>query len=324
MALRSRIEVPATPVESRIVWREREGALTRRPDELAVEEPLEIRLAPPPGGRPQVVTVTMRTPGHDFELAAGFLLGEGIVWSPGELRAVRYCSDPALDGDQRYNVVTVELSPAAAARLAASGGASARLTATSSSCGVCGTASIEALTARLAGSAATAAAAASVASQGATVSFHDALEWPQRLRGSQRGFSATGGLHAAALVDATGELLVVREDIGRHNAVDKVIGWALQQVLAGDGSRLADPGSPAGAPQFGFPLCGLGLVVSGRTSFEIVQKALAAGVGTVVSVSAASSLAARLAELGGITLVGFVRDGNGTVYSHPERLRMSG
>lgn len=283
------------PTESRLVWEPRDGRLGRRPDLLAVEEPLELRIGDASGlAGGDVLTVTMRTPGHDFELAAGWLLAEGLLATPADLRAVRYCTDPALDGEQRYNVVTADLDPAALARLLAGGGLPTRLTVTSSSCGVCGTSSIEALSVR---------GPSPLAET--TFPLQGVLTWPELLRRGQSGFSKTGGLHAAGLVSPEGELVVAREDIGRHNAVDKVIGWALLEALQG---------------KMAFPLSSHGLVVSGRTSFEIVQKALAAGVPLVAAVSAASSLAVRLAAERGLTLVGFVREGRCTVYSCPERL----
>jgi FdhD protein len=291
-------QAPLTPTASRLVWHFAGDRLVRRPDELAIEEPLEIRLATTPGAPPEVLTVTMRTPGHDFELAGGWLLGEGVIDRPEDVRAVRYCMDPELDGEQRYNVVTVDLVPAALNRLAEAGGATSRLTATSSSCGVCGTASIEAITSRIGGS-------PHRELRSPMFAIADVVGFPDLLRQSQPGFSTTGGLHAAGLVSSEGHLIVAREDIGRHNAVDKVIGWALQQVISGSREM---------------PLADLGLVVSGRSSFEIVQKATVAGIALVVSVSAASSVAARLAEEQGVTLVGFAREGSGTVYSHPERL----
>ena len=265
-----------------------------------MEEPLEIRLSDEEGAAGQVLTVTMRTPGNDFELALGWLLSEGVITSPRDVRSVRYCTDPDLDGEQRFNVVTVDLAASALARLEAAGGHASRLAVTSSSCGVCGTASIEALSARGLGEIVS------------TVEFalHDVLQWPELLRAEgQAGFAATGGLHGAALVSSQRKILVAREDIGRHNAVDKVVGWALTEVLEG---RLS------------LPLSATGLVVSGRTSFEIVQKALCVGIPVVAAVSAASSLAARLADEQGLTLVGFVRGGRCTVYAHPERLTLVG
>ncbi|MGO9557791.1 MAG: formate dehydrogenase accessory sulfurtransferase FdhD [Acidimicrobiales bacterium] len=287
------------PTASRLVWEPKDGRLARRPDELAVEEPLEIRLSGDAESTRDVLTVTMRTPGHDFELTLGWLLSEGVILSPRDVGAVRYCTDPSLDGEQRFNVVTVDLTAAAAARLAAAGGTLSRLAVTSSSCGVCGTASIEALSAR----------GFRGVSSSVEFALSDVLTWPELLRNNgQAGFAATGGLHAAGLVSATGELLVAREDIGRHNAVDKVVGWAILEALEG---------------RMSLPLDATGLIVSGRTSFEIVQKALGVGIPVVAAVSAASSLAARLADEHGLTLVGFVRNGHCTVYSHPERLATS-
>jgi len=287
------------PTASRLVWEPLDGSLVRRPDQLAVEEPLEVRLSRMEAtgiGSLQVLTVTMRTPGHDFELAAGWLLSEGVIEAPEEIRAIRYCTDPDLDGGQRFNVVTGDLTAHAIERHIAAG-ARSRLSVTASSCGVCGTASIEALTERGFGAVA----------GSAVFELEDVLGWPDLLRAEgQSGFAATGGLHAAGLISAGGELLVAREDIGRHNAVDKVIGWAVLEAVEG---------------RMSLPLADCGLVVSGRTSFEIVQKALAAGIPVVAAVSAASSLAARLADEHGLTLLGFVRGSRCTVYSHPERLR---
>jgi FdhD protein len=252
---------------SRLVWEPRDGALVRRPDTLAVEEPLELRLATE--AAPRTLSVTMRTPGHDFELSAGWLLSEGVIDGPEAVRAIRYCTDPDVDGEQRYNVVTAELK-VAPVRL------NERLMLTSSSCGICGSASIDAI--------------------------RTLVSLPDTLSAAQKGFSSTGGLHAAGLVGFDGALLAAREDIGRHNAVDKVIGWALLE--------------------WRFPLSGTILVVSGRTSFEIVQKAFRAGICFVAGISAASSLAARLAEEEGMTLVGFLRGERCTVYAHPGRIVM--
>jgi FdhD protein len=268
---------------SRLVWEPRDGALVRRPDHLAVEEPLELRLSTE--SDPRTLTVTMRTPGHDFELAAGWLLSEGVVDAPAAIGAIRYCTDPDVDGEQHYNIVTADLK-APPARLIE------RLMLTSSSCGICGSASIDAIKAL---------GHPPLEVSGA-VTWETLASLPEALSASQRGFRSTGGLHAAGLVTFDGELLAAREDIGRHNAVDKVIGWALLE------SR--------------FPLSDVVLVVSGRTSFEIVQKALRAGISFVAGISAASSLAARLAEEEGMTLVGFLRGERCTVYAHPERIVM--
>ncbi len=265
----------------------RGGAVRRRPDDLAVEEPLEVRCASPGSAGTQTLSVTMRTPGHDFELAAGWLNSEAVVSSPAEILAVKYCTDPDVDGKQRYNIVTVELVPEAIAR------ARPRATVTSSSCGICGSASIESV--QLTGHPSL--------GEGPVFDWSILASLPDLLRSGQGSFARTGGMHGAAAVSQEGEVLVAREDIGRHNAVDKVIGWAM---LNGR-----------------FPLSGAALVVSGRSSFEIVQKALRAGIGLVAGVSAASSLAVALARSEGLTLVGWLRGDRATVYSCPERLRLT-
>jgi FdhD protein len=257
-----------------------DGHGVRRSDRLAGEEPLEIRLRGP-GQEQESVAVTMRTPGSDFELAAGFLHTEGLLAGRDEVAAIRYC-DP--DGaEQLYNVVTVELTrPFAAGTLRRSFFAS-------SSCGICGKATLDQVEVRCAPIPAGPRVAASVVA---------AL--PERLRDGQRTFAQTGGLHAAGLFDADGRALLVREDIGRHNAVDKVVGASL---LAGK-----------------LPLRNRILAVSGRAGFEIVQKAAVAGVPLVCAVSAPSSLAVDAARRLGLTLCGFVRDGRFNVYSHAERI----
>ena len=229
----------------------------------------------------------MRTPGHDFELAAGWLLAEGVIDRPSAIRSIRYCTDPDLDGEQRFNIVTADLNEPP-------GRVVERLVLTGSSCGICGSASIEAL--RELGHPPLA--------EGRSVAWSTLVQLPDALTAAQSQFRSTGGLHAAGLVTFGGEVLVVREDIGRHNAVDKVIGWAML------GWR--------------FPLAETLLLVSGRTSFEIVQKALRAGIGLVAGISAASDLAARLAEEEGMTLVGFLRGERCTIYAHPERIALPG
>jgi FdhD protein len=244
-----------------------------RTDEVAVELPLEIRL----NGSP--VAVTMRTPGHDFELATGFLFTEGII-GPGDLRGVRYCDVPR--EEQHYNVVTVAVGrplPDLAARSFY----------TTSSCGICGKASLEALDVQCA-----------PVAPGPIVAAELLTSLPDELRGVQRVFERTGGLHAAALFDVEGTLRASREDVGRHNAVDKVVGAELM----------------AGA----LPLSDRILLVSGRASFEIVQKAAVAGVPIICAVSAPSSLAVDAARRFGVTLVGFLRGQRFNVYSHAERL----
>jgi FdhD protein len=234
-------------------------------DRLAVEEPLEIRV----DGRP--VAVTMRTPGHDEELALGFCLTEGLAPTGARLPA-----------DLAANVVEVEAPGADLGRVQ-------RSFYTSSSCGVCGKGALEAV-----------AVEAPRNESGVVVPFALVASLPERLRAEQAAFAATGGLHATGLFAADGELLCVREDVGRHNAMDKVIGWA-----HGEG-RL--------------PLSDALLCVSGRLSFELVQKAAVAGCPIVVAVGAPSSLAVELADDRGITLVGFVREGRATAYAHPWRI----
>jgi FdhD protein len=248
-----------------------------RPDTLAVEEPLEIRAS----GQP--LTVTMRTPGDDFDLVAGFLVSEGAVVAPEQLREMRYCSGTDAEGRQTYNVLDCALTvppPAPRAVL------------TSSACGVCGTASLDAVrrTARF-----------DVAADVLTVEPAALSRLPVVLRDNQRVFESTGGLHAAGLFDAQGSLLCLREDVGRHNAVDKVVGWALRE------GRL--------------PLSGCVLMVSGRASFELVQKAWLAGVPVLAAVSAPSSLAVDLAREAGMTLVGFLRGDSMNVYAGEHRVR---
>ncbi len=234
-------------------------------DRLAVEEPLEIRV----GGR--AVAVTMRTPGDDEELALGFCLTEGL-----------HPVAAGLPADLAANVVEVEAPGADLTRIQ-------RSFYTSSSCGVCGKGALEAV----------AVDAPRVESELA-VPFGVLASLPDRLRAAQATFALTGGLHATGLFDAAGELLCVREDVGRHNAMDKAVGWAL-------GERL-------------LPLASSLLCVSGRLSFELVQKAAVAGCPVLVAVGAPSSLAVELADDRGVTLCGFVRDGRGTVYTHPARI----
>ena len=255
-------------------------ARSERADALATEEPLEIR-AQGPGQDAQRVAVTMRTPGGDFELAAGFLFTEGLV-AVHDIRRVAYCDDLD-DEEQRYNVVTVTLEkPFDAERLS-------RNFFATSSCGVCGKASLDDIAVRC-----------DVVPPGFAVPADVLVGLPDRLREAQRVFDRTGGLHAAGLFDRSGEPVTVREDVGRHNAVDKVIG---EQLLAGR-----------------VPLADHVLQVSGRASFEIVQKAAVAGIPVVSAVSAPSSLAVDAGERLGVTVVGFVRDGRCNVYTHPDRV----
>ena len=265
------------------VWTLQGGTEVRRRDSLVTEEPLEIRVSA--GGESRAVSTTMRTPGADFELAAGFLHAEGLV-EPGALRQVSYCADVDKP-DQLYNVVTVEVDAAAPPEPVRTG-------LVSSACGVCGSASLDALRER---------GLAPVA-PGPTVRVETLYGLPDALRAAQGVFATTGGLHAAGLFTPDGELLAAREDVGRHNAVDKLVGWAL---LGG-----------------GLPLAGAVLVVSGRTGYEIVQKAVAAGIPVVASVSAPSSLAVAVAADFGVTLVGFLRGRRCNVYAGRERLVLPG
>jgi FdhD protein len=265
------------PVEVRVRSRE---------DTLAVEEPLEIRLSTPDGVI-HPVSITMRTPGHDFELAAGFLFTEGIVRDASQIARMEYCVGP--DVEQRYNVVGVHLRPGTAFDV----GRLQRHFYTTSSCGVCGKTSLDALRTQLPWLAPPPEAGPSVAP--AVVA---AL--PDRLRMAQGIFDRTGGLHAAGLFTADGELVGVREDVGRHNALDKLIG---AQLLARQ-----------------LPATRSVVVVSGRASFELLQKAAMAGVPVMVAVGAPSSLAAEAAAEFGITLVGFARGQSFNVYTCPDRV----
>jgi FdhD protein len=255
-------------------------ARSERADTVAAEEPLEIRVQPPEGDAHQVA-VTMRTPGGDFELAVGFLFTEGLI-VPGDIRRVAYCDDVAAE-DQLYNIVSVTLErPFDAERLR-------RNFYATSSCGVCGKAALDDIEVRCA-----------PVADGPNVTVDVLRSLPAELRRSQKVFDRTGGLHAAGLFRPDGALVTAREDVGRHNAVDKTIG---EMVLAGR-----------------VPLADHVLQVSGRLSFEIVQKAAVAGIPIVSAVSAPSSLAIEAAERFGMTLVGFVRDDRLNVYARPDRV----
>jgi FdhD protein len=250
-------------------------------DTLAGEEPLELRI----GGHS--FAVTMRTPGADFDLAAGFLVSEGIITRTEQLSTMRYCAGNNGDANE-YNVLDLTLG----ADVAPPDESSARAFFTTSSCGLCGKASIDAVRTR---------SAFSVSDDPLRVTPNLLASLPDRLRAAQKVFEKTGGLHAAGLFSGeTGELLVLREDVGRHNAVDKVIGWALRE------GRL--------------PLRGTILLVSGRASFELVQKAVMAGIPLLCAVSAPSSLAVDLAHESNMTLVGFLRDPSMVVYAGAERV----
>ncbi|MDR7594904.1 MAG: formate dehydrogenase accessory sulfurtransferase FdhD [Armatimonadota bacterium] len=260
-------------------------SLEVRSDFLATEEPMEVRLVAGPHRR--TVAVTMRTPGNDFELAAGFLFCEGVVRSRDEVSRIAYCLDEGLDAEQRYNVVTVELRGNCLPDLQPL----ERHFYTTSACGVCGKASLEALRMR----------GCPVLDGGPVLEPRLLRELPERLRRAQGLFAQTGGLHAAALFDAEGRLLALREDVGRHNAMDKLVGWALLE------GRL--------------PLRDSVVMVSGRASFELVQKAVAAGAPVFCAVSAPSSLAVEVARAFGVTLVGFLRGDRFNVYTGAERVR---
>lgn len=254
-----------------------------RADTLAAEEPLEIRV----GGRE--LAVTMRTPGSDFDLAAGFLLSEGVVSQADDIAAITYRGGELSDGSNTFNVVDVTLAPG----VPLPDPEASRAFYTTSSCGICGKASISAVRT---------VSRHAVAGDDVVVATALISALPDRLRERQDLFATTGGLHAAALVDAaSGDVLVVREDVGRHNAVDKVIGWALREGRV--------------------PLTGCVLQVSGRAGFELVQKASMAGIPVLSAVSAPSSLAADLAEEIGLTLIGFVRNGAMNVYTRADRVR---
>jgi FdhD protein len=267
---------------------------TSRAETLAVEEPMEIRI------NGAAITVTMRTPGSDVELAQGFLLTEGVIGQRDDIATVQYCrgaavpnpeslrSSPPNDSGNSYNVLDVTLAP----NVPMPDVDVTRNFYTTSSCGICGKGSIDAIqliTRHSPGDDPTVVASETLSAM------------PDQLRSAQRIFAATGGLHGAALFDSDGTMLVVREDIGRHNAVDKVIGWALEN------DRI--------------PLTGTVLLVSGRASFELTQKAVMAGIPVLAAVSAPSSLAVDLASQAGLTLVAFLRDDSMNVYTRPDRVK---
>jgi FdhD protein len=271
----------------RVTARRRASHLTAgdevtRPETLVVEEPLEIRA----DGNP--VTVTMRTPGSDVELAQGFLLTEGVIAHRDDVVTVRYCRGAGEDNLNTYNVLDVTLAQGVKPPEVDI----TRNFYTTSSCGVCGKASLDAVR--------------TISRHGpgddpSTVTAETLSAMPERLRTAQKVFASTGGLHGAALFDVDGTTLAVREDIGRHNAVDKVIGWALEQ------DRI--------------PLSGTVLLVSGRASFELTQKAVMAGIPVLAAVSAPSSLAVDLAAESGLTLVAFLRGESMNVYTRPDRVK---
>lgn len=257
------------------------------PEHVVTEEPMQILVAGP-GQEAEPLSVTMRTPGHDFELAAGFVLTEG-VGSRHEIASVDYCeavdrSDPST----RYNHVTVRLNRPWERQ------GEARYFAASSSCGMCGKATIDQVETEC-----------RILAPGLPFRASLITALPDRLRSAQKAFDRTGGLHAAGLFDRDGNLCCAREDVGRHNAVDKVVGWSILAGLAG--GPPVDPSQTV-------------LAVSGRVSFEIVQKAAVAGLSVIAAVSAPSSLAVDAAQRLGVTVAAFVRGDSFNVYSHPERV----
>jgi FdhD protein len=259
-----------------IIRRKADGALEYHRDELTIEEPLEIRISD------RTVATTMRTPGHDDELAAGFLVSEGILQNRG---AIKHFSRPRA-ARNRENIIVIDIGDGTRTKL----NSAQRFGTISSSCGLCGKESIEAIRQNF----------APIRSRSFRINIALLLSLPQKLRANQSGFARTGGIHAAGIFDSTGDPVMVREDIGRHNAVDKAIGRAfLDQEL---------------------PLDRHILLVSGRASFEIMQKALAAGIPIVASVSAPSSLAMEFARESNQTLVGFLRPPSFNIYSHIERV----
>lgn len=272
------METSAAAVRSERILRFEAGVLGAREDRVSVEEPLEIRVGA------TTLAVTMRTPGHDFELAAGWLLAEGVVRHPGEIVRIEHCRE-VRSPEEEGNVVLVRTTEPAGAHI----DRARRLLLTSSSCGLCGKGSIESIRGQFPRPDPRARFEAGVLGR-----------LPELLRAEQASFAETGGLHAAGIFTLAGELLVCREDIGRHNAVDKAIGLLFRQ------GRL--------------PLSEAILLVSGRASFEIVQKALAAGIPIVAAVSAPSSLAVDLARSSGMALAGFLREGGFNLYSGEERL----
>lgn len=268
------------------------GTATARPDTLVTEEPLEMRV------NGTALAVTMRTPGHDFELASGFLVSEGVIARAGDVRTIRHCADaaghgaadgggPGMPGLIAENVVDVTLAPG----VDVPEETMTRHTVTTSACGLCGKTSLDVVRATT---------RFDLAADPVAFDPDVIVRLPERLRNAQRVFDRTGGLHAAGLFTADGERVRVREDVGRHNAVDKLLGWALQH------DRL--------------PLAGHVLVVSGRASFELVQKAVMAGIPAMAAVSAPSTLAAELAAEAGLTLAGFVRGDSMNVYTGAHRL----
>lgn len=259
----------------------------RKHDSVVTEEPLELRLVA--RGATRTLAVTMRTPGNDFELAAGFVYNESIVRSRTQIGGITYCLDPQIDPEQRYNIVNLELTASSLPDL----DRFERHFLTSSACGVCGRAQLDAL--RDLG--------IEPLDGGIVVGASLLYSLPDKMREAQRVFESTGGLHAAALFDESGQAVAVREDVGRHNAVDKLVGWGLME------GRL--------------PFARSILMISGRASYEILQKAVVARIPIVCSVSAPSSLAIELAREFNVTLAGFLRGEHVNVYCGSERIGTS-
>jgi len=272
---------PGSKVKAR-VWSVDGSRQRLRMDQIATEEPLEIRLLA--GGETKTVAVTMRTPGADFELAAGFLFSEGVIGHRDEIGAMAYCVD--VDAAQQYNIVNVSLRAEAIPDLPSLD----RHFFTSSACGVCGKAGLETLQIR----------GCPVIPPGPVFETRVLVDLPRQLEANQRLFTLTGGLHAAALFDEQGAMLVCREDVGRHNAVDKLVGWAMMAKK--------------------LPLSRCAVMVSGRASYEVMQKCLVAGVPVVCAVSAPSSLAVEVAAEFGMTLVGFLRGDRFNIYAGRARI----
>ncbi|MGL4743236.1 MAG: formate dehydrogenase accessory sulfurtransferase FdhD [Dermatophilaceae bacterium] len=266
--------VPRTRVDTE------SGAITRRPDVVVVEEPLEIRIGD------QVVTTTMRTPGDDVDLALGHLLTEGLLHSAAEVARLVHCTDTGADGAPTFNVVQATLQPGSEVRRPVR----ERTAAATSACGICGAASVDAVRTS---------SRVVVGDDPVRVDPTVVQRLPEALRARQPVFDRTGGVHAAGLATSEGELLAVREDVGRHNAVDKVVG--------------------ALARERELPLAGTVLVVSSRAGFEIVQKAAVAGIPVVVTVGAPTSLAVAMATEAGMTLAAFTRPPRFSLYSRPDR-----
>lgn len=268
-------------IRRRVIRATRDGGWRPREERLAGEEPLEIRFGY------TSYTTSMRTPGDDFDMVAGFLVGEGVIRQADQLVSMRYCAGTDEEGNQTFNVIEVQLGPGATPPDLAA----ARNVVTSSACGICGTNSIDEVRKK---------AGFELDSGTGIIELGTLLDLPDILRESQQLFSSTGGVHAAGLFSASGELLILREDVGRHNAVDKVIGAALRAGM--------------------LPLHDAVLQVSGRASFELVQKAAMAGIGLLTAVSAPSSLAVDLAEEAGLTLAAFSHNHSVNIYTHAHRV----